>query len=828
MRSFVESSRWSGGLGRDLRHAARALRRAPAFTVVAIAVLALGIAGATAAFSVLDTVVLRGMPYHDADRLRTIYETADDGNGRTPSYPTFLDWQAQARSVSAAIDGFAFIRGDQVSLPGGEADDRKIVAYVSPGFFRLMGSRPWLGRTFSADEEQPGAARAAILSYDLFADRFGGDRTVVGRVVDLDGMPTTIVGVMPPNFAYPNFGGDGWVPTKLWEPIAAFGATHPDVLTRRGLHVDSRTMVRLAAGADSVRAVTAMRTIERRLAAEYPADQAHWTGVVLQSMSSELLGGMEHSLELIAGAVGLVMLLACANVATLFLIRAGARARDTAVRSALGASRRRVAQQPVCEAVLVAAAAGGLGVLLAAALVGFTRHSVSGLVPFGDTLRLDARAVLFAVAASLVTAVIVGMVPAVHTSAVQAMRLVRSGAAAAVGGRRERRARNLLVVVQFALALSLLVGAGLLLQSFRRLLAVPLGYDADGLVSFAISPTSHAYDRPAAAAALYGRILEAERAVPGVEAAAASGGALLPTPVESAGAAPNGEPLRALYHPVSPDYLRAMRIPMVAGRWFTDADVRAPLGGGLVVSATLARQLGGNVIGRRITIHRQSQARADFGQPITLPVIGVVGDVHEYGPSQDAGAEVYLPYTLEVWPWMSFVVRATDAAGVQRAVGDAVRRVEPAIRFHSGPVVMHGGAAQVGAQRRFLTSVVTGFASLALVLAAIGLYGIAAYGVAQRTREIGVRMALGATEKRVVSLVVREAIVLVAMGVACGALLAAASTHMIRAMLFGTSAADPATLAGVAIVLAVVAVLAVYAPARRASRIDPSIAIRGD
>ena len=828
MRAPTDSYKSSGGLFRDLRHAVRALRHAPGFTAIAIATLSLGIASATAAFSVLDTVVLRGMPYGDAKRLQTIYEVADDGSARTPSYPTFLDWQMQARTSAAAIDGLAFVRGDQVSLPGGDAGDRKIVAYVSPGFFQLMRTRPWLGRTFAREEEQRGAAPVAILSYDLFVDRFGGDRSVVGRAVDLDSIPTTIIGVMPPNFVYPNFGSNGWVPTKLWEPIAAFGATHPDVLTRRGLHVDSRTIVRLRSGVDSARAVAAMRTIEKRLAADYPVDQTHWTSVALQPMSAELFAGVDHSLKLIGWAVGIVMLLACANVATLFLIRAGARARDTAVRSALGASRRRVAQLPVLEALLVAVAAGAVGVLLAGALVGFTRHSLASQLPFGSSLTLDARAVGFAVAASLVTALIVGAVPAVHTTAVQAMRLVRSGATAAVGGRRERRARDVLVVAQFALALSLLLGAGLLLQSFRRLVAVPLGYDPEGVVAFTISPTSHAYDQPAAAAALYERILEAERAVPGVEVAAATGGALIPTTVVPEHAAPNGEPLRALYHPVSTDYLRALRIRLVSGRWFGDADMRAPMAGGLVVSQALARQLGGNPIGHRITIRRQSQARADFGQPITLPVIGVVGDVHEYGPSLDSGGEVYLPYTLEVWPWMSFAVRAAEADRMQRAVGDAARAVEPAIRFQFGPAVTHGGAEQVDPQFRFLTKVVTGFAGAALLLAAVGLYGIAAYGVAQRTREIGVRMALGATEQRVVSLVVHEAIVLVAAGALAGSLLAWASTRMIRAMLFDTSTADPATLVGVAVTLALVALAAVFGPARRAARIDPAIAIRGD
>lgn len=829
MRLSATSYKSSGGFFRDLRHAARALGHAPAFTAIAIAVLALGIASATAAFSVLDALVLRGMPYRDADQLRPIFEQADNGNVRTPSYPTFLDWQAQT-ARSPVIDGFAFVRGDLVSLPGAK-DDRQLVAYVSPGFFGLMGGVPLLGRTFAPDEEQAGSARVAILSYDLWVDRFGGEQSVVGRVVDLDSIPTAIIGVMPATFAYPNFGGGGfgWAPPRLWEPISGFATAHPGVLARRELHVDSQTLVRLRAGVDSTQAASAMSTIERRLAATYPADQAHWTTVDLQSMSSALFGGVPRVLELVSGAVALVMLLACANVATLFLIRAGGRARDTAVRSALGASRWQVARQPVLEAALAVVAAGVIGVLAAAALVEFTRHSLAGLLPFAARLSLDRHAVLFAMAASLATSVLVGAAPALQASAVQGMRLVRSGATAAVGGRRERQARDLLVIVQFALALSLLLGAGLLLQSFRRLLAVPLGYDPDGVISFAITPTTHAYDAPAAAAALWTRVVEAERAVPGVVSAAMSGGALLQTVVLPEGATSSGQPmLQALYHIVSTDYRRTMRIPLVAGRWFTDADMRAPMGGGLVVDQTLARRLGGNPIGRRITIRRQSQARPDVGQPITLPVIGVVGDVLEFGPGQDTGGEVYLPYTLEVWPWMTFVVRATDAPAAEHAVESTVRRVEPAIRFIFGPSIEGGSNTFVNPERRFVTRVVTGFAGLALLLAAIGLYGVVAYGIAQRTREIGVRVALGATEKRVVSLVVREAMVLVAIGAVSGGVLAFASTRAIRAMLFDTSAADPATLIAVAVALALVAVVAVYGPARRAARIDPVIAIRGD
>src|SRR6185437_5644936 len=409
--------------------------------------------------------------------------------------------------------------------------------------------------------------------------------------------------------------------------------------------------------------------------------------------------------------------------------------------------------------------------------VGFTRHSLAGLLPFGGELHLDARAVVFAIAASVATAVLVGLAPALQTSAVQGMRLVRSGATAAVGGRRERQARDLLVVVQFALALSLLLGAGLLVQSFRRLLAVPLGYDPRGLISFAIAPMTHAYDAPANAANLWTRVAQAERAVPGVQDAAVAGGALLQTSVVPEGAPSSGQPiLQALYHLVSSDYLRTMRIPLVAGRWFSDADMRAPMSGGLVVDATLARRLGGNPIGRRITIRRQSQARADVGQPITLPIIGVAGDVLEFGPGQTTGGEVYLPYTLEVWPWMTFAVRSAHAASAEHAVQLAVRRVEPAIRFVFGPTISTSGQ-RVGGQRRFVTTVLSGFAGLALLLAALSLYGVVAYGAAQRTREIGVRMALGATERRVVALVVREAIVLVATGIVAGSLLAWGSTR---------------------------------------------------
>ncbi len=824
--------RWTAGLNgglSDLRYAVRTLRRAPAFSVVAILTLALGIASTTAAFSVVDSVVLRGLPYRAAGQLQTIYERRDDGGLRTPSYPTFRDWQTQVASASSTIDGLAFVRGNTVTLPGPDDQQPSIAAYVSAGFFSVMGTRPMLGRVFRPDEEVPGAPPVAVISYDLFMQRFGGDPATVGSTLDVDSVPTAIVGVMPRAFAYPNFGGNYWMPARLWQPIGVFEAAHPTVLTLRGLHVDSRTLIRLRDGVDSAQAMSVMATIQRRLAAEYPADQARWTSVSLQPLANELYGGFPSALLLISGAIALVLLLACANVANLFLIRDSARARELAVRAALGAGRWQLVRQLLAEALVLAAVAGVVGALLASALVGFVRHALGALIPLSDQLALDWRAVSFAVGTSLVTALLVGVMPAVHASSGLMMQRIRSGGVSAAGGRGERRVRSLLVSLQFALALTLLVGAGLLLQSFRRLASVPLGYDPNDVISFSVGTTTHQYDAPAAAAGLYARILAALHDVPTVQTAAAAGGALLSTPVRKTDEPAAGEPaLQALYHPVSTEYRQTMRIAVVAGRWFTDDDMRTA--SGFVISERLAQRLwpGASALGKRITVRRQSQARADFGQPITMPVIGVVADVHEYGPADDVSPEVYLPYTLEVWPWMTFVVRAPNAAHLLAAVSDAVRHTDSAIRLRDEPSVMRGGAAGIDAQQRFVTIVLAGFALGALLLAAIGLYGIVAYGVLQRRREIGVRIALGASAGRVTALVLRDGVTFVMLGAALGLAAALASTKLLRAMLFQTTATDITTFVVVPVGLAVVALVASYLPARRAAKTDPTVALRGD
>ena len=810
----------------SLRLALRALRRTPGFTSVAVLTMALAIGSTTAVFSVVDAVVLHGLPYPHADRLRAIYERNEDGSERVPSFPTYSDWQAAATSVRDVIDALAFVRGDGLLI--GAGPERQIGAFVTPGFFRLMETPSLLGRVFLPEEERPGGPPVAVLSYDFFMRRFGGDRAIVGKLVPFDNVPTTIVGVMPRGFAYPNFGGGGWLPPAAWQPIAAYQAAHPAPLTKRELHVDSRTILRLRPGADSAGATAAMRTIAQRLALEYPHEQGHWTSVALRSLSDELFGRLWSTLALIAGAIALVLLLACASVANLLLIRGSVRAQDYAVRAALGAGPWRIARQPLEEAMLIALGGGVLGVLFARGLVSFARPFAAQRLPFADRVALDPAAVLAAVAATALATLLVGTIPALQMSRMNLVDRLRGGAASR-GRAADFRVRNALVSLQFALAIALLIGAGLLVQSVRRLGEVPLGYEPNGLLSFAIAPPAHRYDSPEQAAALYSRILEAMRAVPTLQSAAAAGGALLGTKVMLDGRATAENPPIALYHPISSDYLRTLHVGIKQGRGFTDEDMRSPVG--LLVSDTLARKLWprGDALGQRITIYRQSQARADIGQPMTLPVIGVVADYHEFGADSDVPEQVFLPYTLEVWPWMTFVVRGAETPSLLAAVKRAVQSAEPAVTFRGEPAFDPAGARpSLSDPRMFVTSLLSGFAATALLLAAIGLYGVVAYAVTQRTREIGIRLSIGATPARIVLLLVRQASVYVAIGMIAGLTAALAGTRVLRALLFQTTPSDLTTFLVVPIVLGLVALAASAVPALRAARTDPAIVIRAE
>ena len=819
-------------VGQDLRYAARAFRRAPGFALAATLTLALGIGATTTVFSVVDGVLLHGLPYRDAERIVNLWETSDNGGFRLPSYPTFKDWRAESQAWDGAFESLAFVKGAEAIYVGDNGPERILASSVSPGFFHLLGTPPLLGRTFLPDEERAGANRVVVLSYDLWRRRFGGDPAVVGKTVVLTGAPTTVIGVMPRGFAFPTW-------SMLWQPIATIENTDSS-LSKRGVHTDSRTIGRLRAGADSARVAAVMRTIEQRLATAYPAEQAHWTGAVMQPIRDEILGGVKPTLLALGGAVLLVLLLACTNVANLSLVRAAARARELAVRAALGAGRRRLVRQLLVESLTLAIVGGCLGVAMAVVAVNEVRRSVGVDFPRVSEIVVEGRVLLFAAGVTLVAALLAGVAPALRATRPSALVRLRSGVHGSVGSRHDARARGALVAAQFALALVLLIGSGLLIRSFRKLQSVDLGFAPENRVAIGLFPPEGKYHDADADAGLYRQLLERVAAVPGVRDVAIVnhlpiGGGWVTSPVHIDGRTDDAtrQP-EALYRTASESYLRTMGMRLARGRWFTGDDMRER--SGFVVNETLAKQMwpGADALGNRITLRRSSQLRPDFGQPITGTVIGVIRDMKQQSIDNNTPVpEVYVPWTLEVWPWITLVAHVQNPAREIPLIRRAILDVEPGMpvagtSFQGGIVTVESRLASSIAQRRLATSLVGAFAAGALLLAAIGMYGVIAYGVAQRTREMGVRMALGASQRRILRLVLGEGVRLALIGAVLGVAGALASTRVIQSLLFQTVPTDPLTFIVTPLLLGGVALLATYIPARRATRLDPTLAIRGE
>ena len=812
----------------SIRRAIRSLARSPAFAIVSVLTLALGIGTTTAVVSVVDHVLLHSLPFREPDRLVMLLERDSQGALRIPSAPTVHDWQSDPGARNA-FEAISFIRGDGVLLGLGDDAERGAAAYVGPEFFPLIGARPVLGRALLADDHRPGAPPVVVISFELWRRRFGGDPGILGRTIAIDSVPTTIVGVMPNGATYPDF-------ASVWESVTQY--RHQDILTRRGLHADSRTIGRLHAGIDSARAVSALRSIEARLGDTYPAEQARWAIAVLP-LRNAIIGNVSPMLFTLAGAAAAVLLLACANVGNLMLVRLSTRARELAVRSALGASRARIVRQLLGESLIVAIAGGALGTMLAAFAVDLARALPPNRLPRVQELAVDGRLLLVGVAASLLTVIFFGVWPALRATRASMTESLRAGVLGSVGLRGESRARRALVIAQFALALVLLVGAGLLLQSFRRAAAVDAGFDPIGLVTVRISP-GVAYQKPQDAAALYRRLIDATRAVPGVIDAAfinhvPFGGAAITTSVAVEGRPTSDTASNQIfYRTVSDSYARTMKLSLLAGRWFDESDDRSP-GGSFIVNEAMARRYWPDqtAIGKHVTVRRASQARADFGQPLSGTVIGVIRDVHQAGLDVPPDPELYVPYTLETWPWGSLVIRVRDQERAIPALRRAIASVDPSL--------LPAGAAGANAfgsldraiaatleSRRLPMTLVVAFATCALILAAIGLYAVIAFGVTQRTRELGVRKALGATDSMIGALVLRESLALTAFGVAIGCASAWAGARLIRGLLFDTGTADPAAYLATIALLVAVAAAASWIPARRATRLDAMSAIRAE
>ena len=806
---------------RDLAHATRTLRRSPGYSLAVVLTLALGIGGTAAVTSVLRSVFLRPLSYAPADRAMTVVERDSTGSERLASYPTFQDW----RSGTNAFEGLAFVRGLGAVMKSGTGSERLIGAYVSEDFFRVLSDAPRLGRTLAAEDFIPGGAGAVVLSHRLWQRRFGGDRSALGRTLVLGGRSYTVVGVMAPDYGYPPW-------ADLYAPIAAIEATDA-ALTQRGLHVDSRVVGRLRPGVDTAAARRDLSAVAARLADDYPTESGGWRSVSLSPVAEEVLAGVGPQLELLTVAAGFVLLIACVNIANLSLARVTVRTRELAIRTALGAGQGALFRLLAAESLVLGAAAAALGLLGALWFVGWIKASAGTVLPRVDTIALDGTIVAGTAAASVLVVVAFGLVPALGGTGRALATALKDGGSAG-SGRARQRLRAALVVGEFALALMLLVGAGLLVRSLQQLQHVRPGFDLEHLVAIPIDPPSPRYDDPIRALALYDAVAEATRAVPGVRSVGLTNhvplsGASITARFEVAGR-PTGSDTSAgvLFRSVNAEYFGTAGIPIVAGRGFEPSDmvVESP---SVIVNQTLARRYwpDRNPIGESVTVHKAAQGRPDFGQPVRATVIGVAGNVRHFSLNYDFEPEVYVPYTVAVWPRIAVLVRAVGAPdGLVLALKRAVLNVDPDIPlegadFRSGIQTLAGMLDDTLAYRRLVTGLLAAFAVPALLLAALGIYGVVAYLVVQRSYEIAIRMALGASRQAVVRMVLRQGLRLALAGAALGFLGSLAATRLLQAQLFGVSPTDHLTLLGATGILVLVGLIASYLPARRSASVPP-------
>jgi putative ABC transport system permease protein len=808
----------------DLRYAARSLRRSAGFTVVAVLTLALGLGATTAVFSIVNGVLLHPLPFAEQERLFALFEHSTTGGVRLPSYPTFLDWQRQAGTIE-----LAYARGRGESLKRADGVENVLVAYVSPRFLAVLGARPVRGRAFLPEEEQPNGGNVVVLTHHFWMEHFGGDPAVIGKTLTLGDRSYTVVGVMPRGASYPLW-------ADLWAPVSAIMGTDR-VLTERDFHADGVLIGRLRAAVSLARAQGELNGIARQLAIAYPKTNRDWTATDAYPVGRVIVGDVRPRLIVLMGAVALVLLIACTNVASLSLARAAGRAREIAIRSALGAGRARVVRQLLTESALIAVAGGLIGIGIAWLGVALLQHAAIVSLPRLNEITLDGGTLAFALVITLVTALAVGLVPALRTAAPDLAQSLKERAVAGASGHRQQRLRAMLVTAEIALALILVAGAGLLIRSFWQLQRLDPGFNPARIVTFDVTPPSPGYDIPQQAAALYARLADAVQSTPGVERVALSnfppGGRGIPTKVEVGGQTLYGEwgDRGASFRTISPGYFRMLEIPLRAGRDFRDADLSAS-GAVAIVSETFSRLYwpGRSPIGQSVTVFKSAQGRADFGEPLHATVVGVASDVQNGEPGEPPRPVIYLPYTANPWTHMALIIRTTrDPERSIPALKRAILGVEPAIPVAGGGAgfqVLERQLASGLSAQRFNTSLLTVFALSALALAAIGIYGLLAYTVTQRTREIGIRIALGARGGDVLGLVVRQGMVLAAYGIVLGLVGSLLATRLLASLLYGVSATDPLTLGSVVLLLAAVALGACWIPARRATRVDPIVALR--
>jgi putative ABC transport system permease protein len=805
----------------DLRFALRLLTKNPGFTTIAVLTIALGIGANTAIFSVINEVLLRQLPYREADRLVMVWEqNRPRGRDRNVISPAnFLDWRDQ-NSVFEEMAAF----GDRRFNLTGVDDPEEIAAQgVTVNFFSLLGVGPSRGRVFTPEDEQESAAPVVILSHGLWQRRFGGDGNIVGRQINLSGTSYTVIGVMPPDFQFfvrgPSFGSKA---PEMWTQLRF----PPNARIRRGRSLAA--IARLKPGVPLERARAEMNAIGSRLEQQYPDFNTGW-GINPVPLHTQLTGDIRPALLVLFGAVGFVLLIACANVANLLLARAAVREKEIALRAALGAGRGRIIRQLLTESVLLAAVGSLLG-------LGIARWGIDllfGLLPEGllliDRVGLNWRVLGFTLAAALVTGVVFGLAPAFAASRPELHEALKDAGRGMSGGAGGRRLRNGFVIAEIALALVLLVGAGLLVKSFLRLQSVDPGFNAQNLLTVRVQLPGSRYREDPQVINFFRQLLERVESLPGVRAASANAFA----PFTGPGSAtrfeivgrpqpPVGQEPSTDVRVIDPKYFNLMNIPLRAGRTFSQEEA-TEMRHVVIINEALARQHfpDRNPLGEKLIINMKNEN-------LPCEIVGVVGDVKHAGLDTQAREMIYWPHPELAFSFMTLLVRTDgDPLGVVGAIQREVRALDKDLPI-SDVRTMESLLASSVARARFSTLLLAIFASVALILAAVGIYGVMSYAVTQRTREIGIRMALGARRNDVITLVIRNGMMLAGIGVAVGLISAFALTRLMEKLLFGVTATDPLTFLAVAVLLSAVALIACYVPARRATKVDPMIALRSE
>ena len=801
-------------LQQDLKYAVRRLMRAPGFTAVAVLTLALGIGANAAIFSVVHGILLKPLPYHEPDRLVALYHLSE-GQRASMSGPNFTDLKNRTQTLSGAGAYVTY----RTILTGRGDPTRLNAAQVTTDLFDVLGVRPALGRGFVSSDSMPGNSSAVILAHGTWQERFGGDPGVVGQSVTLDGESKQVVGVMPPGFSYP-------ADRTLWTPIE-----HTEAFLSGQRSAWSLTGVgRVKEGIPLQQAEAEVETIGRQLEAQYPADNER-VGFVAVPMLEALVGDVRTAVLVLLGAVGFVLLIACANVANLLLARSAAREGEIAVRAALGARRSRLVRQLLTESVLLSLAGAALGLLLAVWAVELLIGLAPASIPRLDDVHVDRVVLGFTAALAILTGAIFGIAPALHSTRTGLAGSLKDGGRGAVTSRARARTRGALVIGEMAVAIVLLAGAGLLIRSFVRLAAVDPGFKPDRVLAFDVSLPEGTYAEEARQVAFFRQLLARLQSTPGVNAA----GATLALPLSGTNiifsfSVTGRPPVPVAQQPTiqvriaSADYFRAVGIPLQRGRFFSPTD-RAGSTPVALITESAARDHfpGEDPLGKQIVLGWRRDGGLVNGE-----VIGVVSDVKEGGLAAPAAPQIYLLHDQWPLPFMTMVLKTTvPPLSIADAARSAVHDLDPALPVTNVRTLDQVVSRSI-AQPRFYMLLLTAFAAVALILAAVGIFGVLSYVVAQRAREIGIRMALGAGQRSVVVLVVRQAMTLSVAGALIGLCGTYYVTRALNTLLFATSRSDATVLGGAAGLLLLVAFVASYIPARRATRVDPVIALRSE